>query len=126
MRPATTKGFSVSTNSAEARNDRAGRACGGSISGKWTEEGLVYGRETLPGKGDVYEGHYRKGKREGRGRLELTDGSKFEGVMRIYEMCYLFPLLPVFRPVLGSTPGWGLYNSPPSLAIYLHPYPADF
>lgn len=126
MRPATTKDFSVSTNSAAARNNRAGRGCGGSISGKWTAEGLVYGREELPGKGGVYKGQYRRGKREGRGRLELTDGSEFEGVMWIYEKCYLFPLLPVFRRVLASKPGWGLYNSPPSLATYLHLYPADF
>lgn len=90
MRPATPNGSSVSTTSAAACNDRVGRGCGGSISGKWTEEGLVYGRETLPGKGGVYKGQYRRGKREGRGRLELTDGSKFEGVMRTNKMCYHF------------------------------------
>lgn len=51
----------------------------GSIEGVWTEEGLVHGREKLPGKGGVYEGQYRIGRREGHGRLELLDGSEYEG-----------------------------------------------
>lgn len=52
---------------------------GGSIEGMWTEEGLVHGKEKLPGKGGVYEGQYRLGRREGQGRLELPDGSEYEG-----------------------------------------------
>lgn len=59
-----------------------GRGGGGasSIEGVWTkEEGLIHGREKLPGKGGVYEGQYRLGKREGHGRLDLPDGSEYEG-----------------------------------------------
>ncbi|CAN0309343.1 unnamed protein product, partial [Hapterophycus canaliculatus] len=52
---------------------------GSSIEGVWTEEGLIQGKEKLPGKGGVYEGQYRLGRREGHGRLELPDGSEYEG-----------------------------------------------
>lgn len=56
-----------------------GNGGGSSIEGVWTEEGLVHGRERLPGKGGVYEGQYRLGRREGHGRLDLPDGSEYEG-----------------------------------------------
>lgn len=53
---------------------------GGSIDGVWAAEGgLIHGREKLPGKGGLYEGQYRLGKREGHGRLDLPDGSEYEG-----------------------------------------------
>lgn len=70
-----------------------GAGGGGSIEGVWTEEGLIHGREKLLGKGGVYEGQYRLGKREGHGRLDLPDGSEYEGEMAwlqhlfIYIMC---------------------------------------
>ena len=56
-----------------------GSGSGSSIEGVWTEEGLIHGRERLPGKGGVYEGQYRLGRREGYGRLDLADGSEYEG-----------------------------------------------
>lgn len=55
-------------------------AGGSSIEGVWTEEGLIHGKEKLLGKGGVYEGKYRLGKREGHGRLDLQDGSEYEGM----------------------------------------------
>lgn len=55
-------------------------AVGSAIEGIWEgNQGLIYGRERATGKGGVYEGHYRWGRREGHGRLELADGSEYEG-----------------------------------------------
>lgn len=63
----------------EGQNGGGGNADGSSVEGVWTEEGLIHGREKLPGKGGVYEGQYRLGRREGHGRLDLPDGSEYEG-----------------------------------------------
>lgn len=50
------------------------------IEGFWDgDQGLVHGRETLPRKGGMYEGQFHLGKRQGQGRLELPDGSEYEG-----------------------------------------------
>lgn len=62
-----------------AQNGGGGNGRGSLIEGVWTEEGLIHGREKLPSKGGVYEGQYRLGRREGHGRLDLPDGSEYEG-----------------------------------------------
>lgn len=79
---------------------------GGSvIEGLWDDErGLIRGREKVPGsQGGVYEGHYQRGRRDGHGRLELPDGSEYEGERsglreqmrrggdRCFLVCYLVP-----------------------------------
>ena len=72
---------STATRGGAVRNGGCGGSGGGStsIEGVWTEEGLVHGREKLPGRGGIYEGQYRLGRREGHGRLVLPDGSEYEG-----------------------------------------------
>lgn len=56
----------------------------GFVNGGWSEEGMTHGRENLPGNEGVFEGQYRMGKREGHGRLELPNGSEYEGnLMRL-------------------------------------------
>ena len=74
-----TGGVTGSAIAALRNNSDSGNSSGGFIEGEWAEEGLVRGRETLPDRGGIYEGQYRQGRREGHGRLELSDGSEFEG-----------------------------------------------
>lgn len=70
---------STATRGGTGQSGGAGSGGGSSIEGVWTKEGLVHGREKLPGKGGVYEGQYRLGRREGHGRLDMPDGSEYEG-----------------------------------------------
>lgn len=68
-------------SSVKARPGALGTSCGsdGWIEGVWTHEGLMYGKGKLPGKKSMYEGQYHLGKREGHGRLDLPNGSEYEG-----------------------------------------------
>lgn len=81
LRAAVAGPSASTTTGGETRRTGSGGGYGGSIEGVWTEKGLTHGREKLLGKGGVYEGQYRLGKREGHGRLELPDGSEYEGEM---------------------------------------------
>lgn len=54
-------------------------ARGATIDGEWVAGELVRGREELPGRRGIYDGQYRMGRRDGHGRLEMPDGSEYEG-----------------------------------------------
>jgi hypothetical protein len=43
---------------------------------------MLYSQSGLPGKYAVYEGYWRNGKKEGKGRIINREGIVFEGCMK--------------------------------------------